>query len=489
MNAVGEINLSLYPKQALALNSKAREILYGGAAGGGKSHALRVIGITLSVEIPGLQTYLFRRTYPELKRNHMEGATSFRAMLAPWVLSGHVEIVADEIRFWNGSKIFLCHCDDEADVYKYQGAEFHVLLLDELTHFTEVQYRYLRSRVRMTNINVPSKFEGSLPKIISGSNPGGTGHLWVKEAFVDSSPPYQIHTTDKIDGGFTRQYIPATLDDNPSLAGTSYESTLLGMGSEALVEALRYGNWDICEGAFFSEFKREKHVVDVGEVPIEWSRFTAMDWGSARPFCVLWFAISDGVYGDLPRGALYVYKEWYGGNKNKGLKYTAETVARGILARSNGERIVYNRADPSMFKEDGGMSLAERFWKCGVKLAPADNTRVTGWEAIRSRLTGEDDKPMLYISPKCLHLIRTLPFMQHDTTKPEDIDTDMEDHAVDALRYGCMSRPYLKVANKEETPKEQMSRILIEKERQNTFGKLWDEHIKEFKRNKRRIKC
>jgi len=421
----------------------------------------------------------------------MEGPTSFRALLAPWVNSKHVEIVSAEIRFWNGSKIFLCHCEDEKDVYKYQGTEFHVLLIDELTHFTENQYRYLRSRVRMTNIALPLELEGTFPKIIVGTNPGGTGHIWVKEAFIDASPPYEVHQAPMKEGGFLRQFIPATLDDNPSLAGTGYEGALQGLGSETLVQALRYGRWDICEGAYFPEFKRDKHVVLPYQIPNTWTRFTSMDWGSARPFCVLWFAIADGEYGDLPRGALVVYREWYGGDKNIGLKMTSEAVARGIAVRQSiGENalIKYNRVDPSMFKEDGGPSHAEKMYRAtGIKLTPGDNQRISGWDTVRARLVGEDEKPMLYFFNTCKHLIRTLPYLQHDSSKIEDLDTDMEDHAADALRYGCMSRPYLRIILKTETSVDKLSRILKEQEHKQTFQDLWNSHMREAKRNRRRV--
>ncbi len=493
MLEISEVNLSLHPKQAFVLESQATEILYGGAAGGGKSHLFRVLAIKNCVEVPTLSVYLFRRTKPELDKNHMEGPTSFRAMLAPWVNSGHVEIVEDEIRFWNGSKIFLCHCRDEKDIYKYQGAEIHLLLIDELTHFTETQYRYLRGRVRMANIVVPESIKGTLPRIVAGTNPGGTGHIWVKEAWIDSSPPYDINRMPENEGGFYRQFVPATLDDNPSLVGTGYEGALQGIGSETLVQALRYGRWDICEGAFFSEFRRELHVIEPFNVPESWPRFTAMDWGSARPFCVLWFAIADGEYiTKIPRGALVVYREWYGGSKNIGLKLPVENVAKGIEIRQKiGEKklIRYNRADPSMFKEDGGPSHAERMYKAtGIRLSPADNQRIPGWDNVRARLQGEDGKPMLYFFNSCLNLIRTLPYLQHDDSKIEDLNTEMEDHAADALRYGCMSRPYIRLKEVVETPFQKIGRILKEKENGDTFNALWAEHMKMRKKRERRLR-
>ncbi len=148
MSRSPEISLNLHPKQGVAFTSTATEILYGGAAGGGKSHLMRAAAISWCAAIPGLQVYLFRRLMPDLVKNHMEGPKGFRAMLAPWVDAGFVEIVEGEIRFWNGARIYLCHCKEERDRYKYQGAEIHVLLIDELTHFTDAIYRFLRGRVR-----------------------------------------------------------------------------------------------------------------------------------------------------------------------------------------------------------------------------------------------------------------------------------------------------------------------------------------------------
>ncbi len=155
MSVSPEINLNLHPKQAIALDTEATEVLYGGAAGGGKSHLMRVAAILWCASIPGLQVYLFRRIREDLIKNHMEGPKGFRSVLAPWVLNGFVRIVEDEIRFWNGSKIYLCHCKDEKDIYKYLGVEIHVLLIDELTHFNEAMYRFLRNRVRMVGVDVP----------------------------------------------------------------------------------------------------------------------------------------------------------------------------------------------------------------------------------------------------------------------------------------------------------------------------------------------
>lgn len=487
MSQLQELNLSLHPKQGVALDTPANEVLYGGAAGGGKSHLMRVAAILWCAAIPGLQVYLFRRIRDDLIKNHMEGPKGFRAMLAGWVLCGFVTVVEDEIRFWNGSKIYLCHCKDEKDIYKYQGAEIHVLLLDELTHFTESMYRFLRNRVRMVGIKVPNQYKGHFPRILCGANPGNIGHLWVKTTFVEYAEEMQLIRTPANDGGMLRQYIPARLEDNPSMSedDPGYEGRLSGLGSEQLVRAMRWGDWDVIEGAFFGEFSRQRHVVRPFTVPEDWTRFRSHDWGSAKPFSNGWWAIAGDDFTSpcgkfIPRGALVRYREWYGCKKDEkgqsiadtGLKMTAEDVGKGILEREGKDKISYGVADPSIFKMDGGPSIAERIstaTKNKVIFRAADNQRVPnagamgGWDQMRARLVGscerdqetgdidwESGHPMLFVFSTCVDFIRTVPALQHDKDRPEDLDTDGEDHIGDETRYACMSRPYVKPQKKAE---------------------------------------
>ncbi|WP_313607329.1 terminase large subunit domain-containing protein [Rhizobium sp.] len=370
-----ELDFSLHPKQMAALESKATEILYGGAAGGGKSHLMRIAAILWCAAIPGLQVYLFRRIRDDLVKNHVEGPNGFRAMLAGWVECKFVEIVEDEIRFWNGSKIYLCHCKDEKDRFKYQGAEIHVLLIDELTHFTDVIYRFLRNRVRMVGIKLPEAYRGKFPRIVCGANPGGIGHQFVKTTFIDGVRPMQAYFTAKSEGGMLRQYIPARLEDNPSMASSDpgYEARLHGLGSDALVRAMRYGDWDIVEGAFFDNFRKDLHVIKPFPIPKDWLRFRAGDWGSAKPFSFGWYAVATEPYlaasGVLiPRGAMIRYREWYGIQHdaegrympNKGVKMTAEAVGAQVRVRDGADAIKYGVLDPAAFSQDGGPSIAER---------------------------------------------------------------------------------------------------------------------------------
>lgn len=469
-----ELNLHLHEKQGVAYDSPATEILYGGAAGGGKSYMMRIAAILWCTMVPGLQVYLFRRIREDLVKNHMEGPKGFHTLLAGWVQLGWVRIVEDEIEFWNGAKIYLCHCKDEKDRFKYLGAEIHVLLIDELTTFTEVIYRFLRNRVRAVGLNLPPALKDMFPRILCGSNPGNIGHLWVKRAFVDPGP-LRIRQMDDGEGGMLRQYIPAVLEDNPSMAreDPGYERRLQGLGSAALVKAMRYGDWNVIEGAFFDCWETHKHVIEPFDVPAEWARNCSGDWGSASPFSFGWWGIVPDLFKTpsgmwLPRGCLVRYREWYGVQRNedgtvkenKGIKLHAEKVGEGLRdIESKMPKMGRRVLDPSAFKEDGGPSIAERIYRGSgnvIKFMRADNARVAGrgamggWDQMRSRLVGDDEgRPLIVCFDTCTDSIRTIPALQHDSDKPEDLDTTGEDHAGDDWRYECMSRP---VARRGEQP-------------------------------------
>lgn len=465
--AESAIDFTLHKRQGEAFNSKATEILYGGAAGGGKSHLMRVASIIWASEIPGLQVYLFRRIREDLLKNHIEGPQGYRALLAKWVQDGLCVIVDDEIRFWNGSKIYLCHCKDEKDRFRYQGAEIHLLLIDELTHFTDLIYRFLRGRVRAVGLNPPEKYKGLFPRILAGSNPGGVGHTFVKTTFVEGVEPMEIRQVSDSEGGMRRQYIPAKLDDNPSMMANdpTYRARLRGLGSDSLVKAMENGDWDVIEGAFFDCWSSERLVVAPFAIPRGWLRFRSGDWGSAKPFSYGWWAVVQDDY-RLPsgillqRGCMVRYREWYGCKKdangqsvpNVGLKMTAEAVGAKLADLEQGEKISHGVLDPACFAENGGPSIAESLQKGSgntVIWGRADNTRVMGvgsiggWDLVRGRMVGNEAGPMLVCFSTCSDSIRTIPALQHDQHRPEDLDSSAEDHAADDWRYACASRPWV----------------------------------------------
>lgn len=454
------LDLALHPKQSVAFISEATEILYGGAAGAGKSHLMRTAAIYWCSMIPGLQVYIFRRLSPDLIKNHMEGPTSFPAMLSDWVNAKVVKIRSEpsEIEFWNGSKIFLCHCQYEKDKFKYQGSEIHFLVIDELTHFTESIYRYLRGRVRLGGLEVPKQFAGLFPRVLCGSNPGGVGHNWVKASFIDIQPPMATMRTSKAEGGMVRQYVPARLDDNPTLQKTDpdYIDRLEGLGSPELVRAMKEGDWDIVSGGMFDDvWNKRIHVLPPFEVPSSWRIDRAFDWGSSKPFAVGWYAESDGtpatvagVERHFPRGSVIHIAEYYGwnGKVNQGCKMLAVDVAKEIVKREKAMgiwgRVKNGPADSAIFSTENGNCIADDMAKGGVKWEAADKSpgsRKNGWEKCREMLSNalpaRPESPGFWVVDTCIHFIRTVPVLPRDESKPDDVDTDAEDHIADAWRY------------------------------------------------------
>lgn len=457
------MELRLEPKQGVAFSTEATEVLFGGAAGGGKSYLLRVSLIRWCMEVGGIQVYLFRRTLPDLRDNHLRGPTSFHVLLAQLVESGHVKYrsVENEFEFWNGSILHLCYCDSENDVEKYRGAEIHVLGLDELTHFTEYQYRFLRSRVRRAGLNVPEKYLKKLPRVEAASNPGSIGHAWVKRTFISPKQHGEVWRVVSEEGGMLRQFIPAKLSDNPYLTkdDPEYADRLRGLGTDNLVRAMLDGDWDIIAGQAFEKLRRDVHCIEPFEPPEDWMRFGSFDWGSTRPYSFgLWTVANGNALPDgrvYRRGAMIRFNEVYGwnGKPNEGQRKEAGDVADLLKSRIGNRKLSYIAADPAMWKVDGGPSIAETFLKRGLVMRKADNSRIVGYVQVRQRIAGDEDGHMLYATRNCHDgFWRTMPDIVMDDKYSEDIDTDQEDHAVDEVRYACMSRPWMSVVKKKEAP-------------------------------------
>lgn len=439
-------------------------MLYGGAAGGGKSHLKRVAAIVWALEVPGLQIYLFRRTYPELLKNHMEGPSGFPVLLKELIETGWARINWSDlvISFKSGSKIFLCHCQYPKDVYKYQGAEMHVLMIDELTHWPREMYAFLRSRVRMAGLTVPEKYEGLFPRILNGSNPGGIGHNWVKAAWIDPQPALSVWRAAREDGGMLRQYIPARLADNPSIHDPEqYKAQLAGLGNPALVRAMEDGDWNIVAGGMFDDLWRpEVHVVEPFEIPRSWRIDRSLDWGSSKPFSAGWWAESDGTEATLrdgsrrswSRGTLFQIMEHYGwnGQPNEGCRKLASEVAREVVAMEKempwGSRVRPGPADNAIFDETDGVCIARDFSRHGVTWTRSEKSpgsRKVGAEKIRGRLKaslkGPIEEPGLFVFQGCRHSIRTIPTLPRDDRDQDDVNSDAEDHAYDMWRYRIVS--------------------------------------------------
>lgn len=430
---------------------------------------MRAAGIAWCVDIPGLQVYLFRRTYPDLWKNHMEGPSGFPILLSEFTQTGYAKINHSDgkISFWNGSSIFLCHCQHEKNIYDFQGAEIHVLMIDELTQWLKNMYTYLRGRVRMVGIELPEKYKGLFPRVLCGANPGGLGHNWVKSAWIDLGSG--THQMPKQDGGMLREYIRAKLEDNPVgvAADPNYEDRLSGLGDEALVKAMRDGDWDIVAGGAIDDvWKREVHVLKPFKIPAGWSVDRSFDWGSSKPFAALWWAESDGtpaIMADgsqrsFPAGTIFLIHEYYGwnGNPNEGCRKLNAEIAREILRHEEGLKlqgihaVAPGPADSSIFDIVDGKRMVDEFIRCGVNWIESDKSpgsRIAGLQKLRDMLSASlqphMEEPGLFVFDTCTHFIRTVPVLQRDQKKPDDVDSSAEDHIYDATRYRLFARRYV----------------------------------------------
>jgi|TARA_R110000765_G_scaffold5351_1_gene16688 hypothetical protein len=424
------------------LSSSEREVLYGGAAGGGKSYAM------LADPLHGLNDanfsgLLVRHTTEELRELIQKSQE-----LYPRAIPG---IKWSERKSqWTspqGGRLWMSYLDKDTDVTRYQGQAFNWIGFDELTQWSSpYAWDYMRSRLRSAH----SKTLGLYMR--GTTNPGGAGHSWVKKMFIDPSPantPYwatdvQTGETIRYPRGhskegqplFKRKFIPASLFDNPYLSeGGDYEAMLLSLPEHQRKQLLE-GNWDVNEGAAFPEFNRNIHVVDDFQVPASWAKFRACDYGYGSYTGVLWFAVS-------PEEQLVVYREMYCS------KVTATDLADMILdAERDDGNIRYGVLDSSLWhnRGDTGPSLAEQMIHKGCRWRPSDRSRgsrISGKNEIHRRLQVDEftDKPRLVFMKSCTNTLAQIPIIPLDKRNPEDVDTNSEDHLYDALRYGIMTRP------------------------------------------------
>jgi hypothetical protein len=416
------------------------EVLFGGARGGGKTDAVLGEWVLHAAEYGSNAIGLMvRRTRVELDE------TFERARDIYGRIGAHATYSPRRFTMPNGARITYAYLERDSDAEVYQGSSFTRVYVEEAGNFpSPAPIMKLMATLR-SGAGVPVGLR------LTG-NPGGPGHQWLRSRYIDEAPMGWKVLTDS--SGLERIYIPSRVSDNTYL-GTDYVQRLRASGSPELVRAWLEGDWSVVSGAFFPEFSMDRHVIAPRSLPNHWPRFRSFDWGSARPFACHWWAVSDGSIHDIARGALVNYREWYGMKPNEpnvGLRMTAEAIAAGIKSReADDPKPITGVADPAMFAEDGGPSIAHRMMTGGVVFRPADNKRVAGrgamggWDQVRARLDGDaDGKPMLLLFSTSRDLIRTLPALQHDDAKPEDVDSDMEDHAPDSCRYACMSRPFVR---------------------------------------------
>ena len=455
-----KINYQPTPKQAMFHASKANEILYGGAAGGGKTKALIMDALFRCLKNSGTTAAIFRRSYRELEDTDIkEAQASYPEGLATYNAGRH------EFNLINGSKILFRHCENEADRFKYSGIEIQFLYFDELTSFEQVIYDFIKTRLRA------KKSLGVVPIVRSASNPGNIGHGWVKKMFVDAGPYMQImeqeifsetlHKSRKV----RTQYIPALATENPFI--TEDYIFELEQKPAALREALLTGSWSSFEGQCFGEWRdlsehyedrKWTHVVEPFDIPDDWPRYFGFDHGYSRPFACGWFAMG-------PDGCLYLYREWYGckpKQANVGLELTPVQIADGILAREAYEIEnnikVMRTADPAIFDKSRGDSVADQMAPGfmgrhkGVLFNRGDHARLPGKMQFHERLRfDENGRPKFQVFNTCREFIRTVPTLPYSTKKPEDIDSDAEDHAYDMARYVFMDHP---IAATKKPPRE-----------------------------------
>lgn len=454
------------PQKAL-VDCPFREIFFGGARGGGKTDGVLGKYAIKAVRYgDGFNALFCRRELPMLDDAIERSKEIYGKIGAQW---------NDQKKTWffpGGGRLRFRPLERVQDADKYQGQNVSDVCIEEAGIYPDPKpidriFGILRSA------------KGVPTQLILTGNPGGAGQHWIKQRYINPAPDGMKMLTRKLPNGAEHRYvfIPSRIQDNKLLMHNDpeYINNLYMVGSEQLVKAWLSGDWNAVEGAFFDCWDAGKHVVRPFSIPADWARFRSMDWGSAKPFSVGWWAIvqddfpHDGKV--IPRGAIVRYREWYGcklGEANTGLKLTAEEVGRGIAEREGAkfdpnskklvqpptEKIGYGVLDPAAFSEDGGPSIAERLsaatdYKVGFRAA--DNKRVSqkgamgGWDQMRGRMKGDGERPALYVFSTCVDFIRTVPALQHDKDRPEDLDTEAEDHVADEARYGCMSRPYVPV--------------------------------------------
>jgi len=437
------------PMQVKFMERPEYEALYGGAAGGGKSDAMLVEALR-QVAIPYYRAIILRKTYPQLTQL-IERSRDIYSRCFPRARYNQTEHCWS---FPSGAKIYFGSMQHTKDRINYQGKQYDFVAFDELTHFTWEEYSYLFSRNRP---NGPD----TMVYMRASTNPGGVGHGWVKERFITNTEPmtpmkYELQVVDNhgevIKIMRDRIFIPATVFDNQVLLKNdpTYIASL-AMLPEAERKALLYGDWDSFHGQVFTEWRNDKaryydrewtHVIKEFPIPKTWSIYRGFDFGYSKPFSVGWYAVDhDGV--------MYRIAEMYGcsNTPNTGVKYTPQMIAIGIrdieLNHHNIKgRKVYGIADPAIYDESGGESIADMMAAEGIYFNPADNQRLPGKMQCHYRLAFDTEGyPAFYVFDCCRNFIRTIPNLVYSETKVEDVDTNTEDHIYDEWRYVSMDSP------------------------------------------------
>ena len=425
------------PKQALALSCPATELFFGGAAGGGKSDFM-LMDFVQQANVYGKNArgILFRQTTSQLEELQKRAREIYSQLGA--VYKGKGGELGNTWIFPNGATLKMRYLESEKDVDNYQGHQYTWIGIDELGNYaTPYCWEFMKSRLRSA-AGVPCYIRGT-------ANPGGVGHAWIKAKFMDGHEPNKIFTkVIKTSSGELKEtvcFIPSRLEDNQILVQNDpqYEARLMSLPAH-LARAMRYGDWSVFEGQIFDIFRIEKHVIKPFNLePGDWFKFACMDWGFSRPFAIYWVAVNT-------QGRVVLYREFYGCDKdnfNTGIKMASTEVAQRAWDLSITEGVTTMVADPAIWnKSDNAPSVCENFEKVGWKMIKGNNDRKNGLIQFYNFLKepcDENGTPMLTVFNNCHSFIRTIPMLQPDPLDLEDVDTRLEDHIYDAVRYAIMS--------------------------------------------------
>ena len=416
--------------QEMLIHCPITLIGFGGARGGGKTDG--VLGkFAINQEQLGeaFNAIFFRKELPQADDLIERAKQIYLPLRAHW------QDQKKQFTFPNGARLRFRPLADDSDAEKYQGQNLSHAAIEEAGNFS--------------NPSPLWKLFGALRgkgggQVILTFNPGGVGHHWLKELFIRPAPMGRKILTKALPNGssFDYIYIPSRIADNKILLAQDpeYINRLHMVGSPELVRAWLEGDFEIHEGSYFPEFS-SRHIIPPFNVPKHWPRYLGYDWGFRSPFAAVWGAVSSGrddKGNEVPyqKGAIVIYREMHG----KGIDNVQQ--AERIASVSVGEN-VHAAADPSIFNNQGGPSIADQFHTVFAKykhpnFRPADNDRLSGWAQIRQRLVA---KPaLLYITTNCPALLECLPSLAIDKRRPEDVDTEGNDHLGDALRYLCKER-------------------------------------------------
>ena len=453
---LGDLNA----KQVQFLKSTALYCGYGGARGGGKSHAVRIDAVRGALKYPGIKILIVRRRYTDLQGNYVE---PLNKILPSTIAEYNSQL--HQYYFINGSTIKLGHFQSYGQAAdEYQGQEFDWIFMDEATQFTEQEFRLLGGCLRGVN-NIPKKFRLTM-------NPGGVGHRWVKRLFIDRQFKTDCANPEENENPDDYEFIQALVTDNTALMKSNGGKQYLAMLSslpENIRNAHRYGDWDALGGNYFPEFQTATHVCEPFAIPPSWARYRAFDYG-LDALAVLWFAIA-------PNGRVYMYREL----KKSGL--IVSDAAQEILSNTGvNEKIITTYAPDDIWsrQKDTGKTMAEVFLSNGVAIVKASRSRVQGWLQVKEFLAPmEDGKPKLMVFNTCQNFIDDIQAIQASDKDPNDCATEPHDitHLLDSCRYFCISRTMAAKSDEDKPEPDEFETAEEDYESYMTGGKITNAYI------------